>query len=419
MNILIVGNGGRESAIADTIKRFRPEAKLFVAPGNGGTATKYTNVDIAVNEIEKLVAFAKDHAIDLTVVGPEEPLVKGIVDAFQQAQLNIFGPNQACSQFEGSKDFTKIFLTKYGIPTAKYVTFTKEQKEQALEAVRTFSLPVVIKADGLAAGKGVIIAESYEDGEQAICDIFSNKFKGAGDKLVIEEFLNGVEASLLCFVDGTSIVPLATARDYKRALDDDQGLNTGGMGGFSPNPIITDKVMQQIEAEILKPIIEGFKAEALDYRGILFIGLMIDEKGPKVLEFNVRFGDPETQSILSRLDTDLVDLFHACISGTLGQIELKWNSKPSVTVVLASRGYPETSESDVVIEGLDTLNEDTYLYHAGSKRVGDDILTNGGRVLAVTRLGNTLEEARQEVYKEVKKIHFAGMQYRTDIGKIK
>lgn len=419
MNILIVGNGGRESAIADTIKRFRPEAKLFVAPGNGGTATKYTNVDIAVNEIEKLVAFAKDYAIDLTVVGPEEPLVKGIVDAFQQAQLNIFGPNQACSQFEGSKDFTKIFLTKYGIPTAKYVTFTKEQKEQALEAVRTFSLPVVIKADGLAAGKGVIIAESYEDGEQAICDIFSNKFKGAGDKLVIEEFLNGVEASLLCFVDGTSIVPLATARDYKRALDDDQGLNTGGMGGFSPNPIITDKVMQQIEAEILKPIIEGFKAEALDYRGILFIGLMIDEKGPKVLEFNVRFGDPETQSILSRLDTDLVDLFHACISGTLGQIELKWNSKPSVTVVLASRGYPETSESDVVIEGLDTLNEDTYLYHAGSKRVGDDILTNGGRVLAVTRLGNTLEEARQEVYKEVKKIHFAGMQYRTDIGKIK
>ena len=418
MNILIVGNGGRESAIADTIKRFRPEAKLFVAPGNGGTATKYTNVDIAVNEIEKLVAFAKDHAIDLTVVGPEEPLVKGIVDAFQQAQLNIFGPNQACSQFEGSKDFTKIFLTKYGIPTAKYVTFTKEQKEQAIEAVRTFSLPVVIKADGLAAGKGVIIAESYEDGEQAICDIFSNKFKGAGDKLVIEEFLNGVEASLLCFVDGTSIVPLATARDYKRALDDDQGLNTGGMGGFSPNPIITDKVMQQIEVEILKPIIEGFKAEELDYRGILFIGLMIDEKGPKVLEFNVRFGDPETQSILSRLDTDLVDLFHACISGTLGQMELKWNSKPSVTVVLASRGYPETSESDVVIEGLDTLDEATHLYHAGSKRVGDDILTNGGRVLAVTRLGDTLEEARNEVYKEVKKIHFAGMQYRTDIGKI-
>lgn len=418
MNILIVGNGGRESAIADTIKRFRPEANLFVAPGNGGTATKYTNVAIAVNEIEKLVNFAKDNAIDLTVIGPEEPLVLGIVDAFQEAQLNVFGPNKACSTFEGSKDFTKIFLTKYDIPTAKYLTFTKEEEAKALEAVRTFSLPVVVKADGLAAGKGVIIAQSYEEGETAIREIFSNKFKGAGDKLVIEEFLNGIEASLLCFVDGKSIVPLATARDYKRALDHDGGLNTGGMGGFSPNPIITDKVMIQIEKEILEPIIQGFKAEELDYRGILFIGLMIDEKGPKVLEFNVRFGDPETQSILSRLETDLVDIFHACMSGTLGQIELKWNSKPSVTVVLASCGYPETSEKDVVINGLDTLEEDTYLYHAGSKLVDEQILTNGGRVLAVTRLGDTLEQARNAVYKEVMKIHFAGMQYRSDIGKI-
>ena len=418
MNILIVGNGGRESAIADTIKRFRPEANLFVAPGNGGTATKYTNVAIAVNEIEKLVNFAKDNAIDLTVIGPEEPLVLGIVDAFQEAQLNVFGPNKACSTFEGSKDFTKIFLTKYDIPTAKYLTFTKEEEAKALEAVRTFSLPVVVKADGLAAGKGVIIAQSYEEGETAIREIFSNKFKGAGDKLVIEEFLNGIEASLLCFVDGKSIVPLSTARDYKRALDHDGGLNTGGMGGFSPNPIITDKVMIQIEKEILEPIIQGFKAEELDYRGILFIGLMIDEKGPKVLEFNVRFGDPETQSILSRLETDLVDIFHACMSGMLGQIELKWNSKPSVTVVLASRGYPETSEKDVVINGLDTLEVDTYLYHAGSKLVDEQILTNGGRVLAVTRLGDTLEQARNAVYKEVMKIHFAGMQYRTDIGKI-
>lgn len=418
MNILIVGNGGRESAIADTIKRFRPEANLFVAPGNGGTAIKYINVDIAVNEIEKLVDFAKDNAIDLTVIGPEEPLVLGIVDAFQEAQLNVFGPNKACSTFEGSKDFTKIFLTKYHIPTAKYLTFTKEEEAKALEAVRTFSLPVVVKADGLAAGKGVIIAQSYEEGETAIREIFSNKFKGAGDKLVIEEFLNGIEASLLCFVDGKSIVPLATARDYKRALDNDGGLNTGGMGGFSPNPIITDKVMAQIKTEILEPIINGFKAEELDYRGILFIGLMIDEKGPKVLEFNVRFGDPETQSILSRLETDLVDVFHACMSGTLDQIELKWNSKPSVTVVLASRGYPETSEKDVVINGLDTLDTDTYLYHAGSKLVDGQSLTNGGRVLAVTRLGETLEEARNAVYKEVMKIQFAGMQYRSDIGKI-
>lgn len=419
MNILIVGNGGRESAIADTIKRFRPESTLFVAPGNGGTATKYINVDIAVNEIEKLIAFAKENKIDLTVVGPEEPLVLGIVDAFEAEGLLVFGPNKACSTFEGSKDFTKIFLTKYGIPTAKYLTFTKEEQDEALEAVETFDLPVVIKADGLAAGKGVIIAECYEDAKTAIREIFSNKFEGAGDKLVIEAFLNGIEASLLCFVDGERIVPLETARDYKRALDNDGGLNTGGMGGFSPNPIITEAVMKQVQEDILIPIIKGFKAEALDYRGILFIGLMIDEKGPKVLEFNVRFGDPETQSILSRLETDLVDVFRACMAGKLDQIELKWNSKPSVTVVLASRGYPETSEKNVVIHGLDTLEENTYLYHAGSALKDGQIVTNGGRVLAVTRLGDTLSEAREHVYKEIEKIQFAGMQYRSDIGKIK
>lgn len=417
MNILIVGNGGRESAIADTIKRFRPEAAIFVAPGNGGTATKYTNVPIGVNEITKLVNFAKEKAIDLTIIGPEEPLVLGIVDAFEAEGLPVFGPNKACSTFEGSKDFTKIFLTKYGIPTAKYLTFTNEEETKALEVVKTFDLPVVVKADGLAAGKGVIIAESYEEAQMAICEIFSNKFEGAGDKLVIEEFLNGIEASLLCFVDGKSIVPLETARDYKRALDHDGGLNTGGMGGFSPNPIITESVMKQVQDEILDPIIKGFKTEELDYKGILFIGLMIDEKGPKVLEFNVRFGDPETQSILSRLETDLVDVFYACMNGKLDQIDLKWSKKQSVTVVLASRGYPETSEKNILIKGCDALNSDTYLYHGGTVFKEGQILTNGGRVLAITRLGNTLEEARAAVYEEVKKINFAGMQYRTDIAK--
>lgn len=417
MKILIVGNGGRESAIADTIKRFRPEATLFVAPGNGGTATKYTNVPIAVNEIEKLIIFAKQNAIDLTVVGPEEPLVLGIVDAFEEEGLLVFGPSKACSAFEGSKDFTKIFLTKYNIPTAAYLTFTKEEQKAALEAVKTFDLPVVIKADGLAAGKGVIIAESYKDAQTAIREIFSNKFKGAGDKLVIEAFLSGVEASLLCFVDGKRIVPLETARDYKRALDNDGGLNTGGMGGFSPNPIITKAVMEKVQNEILDPIIKGFKAEQLDYKGILFIGLMIDEKGPKVLEFNVRFGDPETQSILSRLETDLVDVFKACMTGTLDEIMLRWSEKQSVTVVLASRGYPETSEKDVLITGFDTLEEETYLYHAGTVLRDKEIFTNGGRVLAITRLGDTLEEARNAAYQEVKKIKFNGMQYRTDIAK--
>lgn len=417
MNILIVGNGGRESAIADTIKRFRPEVAIFVAPGNGGTATKYINVPIAVNDIEKLMSFAKENAIDLTIIGPEEPLVLGIVDAFEAEGLSVFGPNKVCSTFEGSKDFTKVFLTKYGIPTAKYLTFTKLEEAAALEAAKTFDLPVVVKADGLAAGKGVIIAESYEEAQTAICEIFSNKFEGAGDKLVMEEFLSGMEASLLCFVDGKRIMPLETARDYKRALDYDAGLNTGGMGGFSPNPIITESVMKQVQEKILDPIMKGFKTERLDYKGILFIGLMIDEKGPKVLEFNVRFGDPETQSILSRLETDLVDVCYACMNGRLDQIDLKWSKKQSVTVVLASGGYPETSEKNVLIEGFDALNTDTYLYHAGTILKEERILTNGGRVLAITKLGDTLEEARTAAYAEVKKINFAGMQYRTDIGK--
>ena len=417
MNILIVGNGGRESAIADTIKRFRPEVAIFVAPGNGGTATKYINIPIAVNDTEKLMSFAKENAIDLTIIGPEEPLVLGIVDAFEAEGLSVFGPNKVCSTFEGSKDFTKVFLTKYGIPTAKYLTFTNQEETAALEAVKTFDLPVVVKADGLAAGKGVIIAESYEEAQTAICEIFSNKFEGAGDKLVMEEFLSGMEASLLCFVDGKRIMPLETARDYKRALDYDAGLNTGGMGGFSPNPIITESVMKQVQEKILDPIMKGFKTERLDYKGILFIGLMIDEKGPKVLEFNVRFGDPETQSILSRLETDLIDVFYACMNGRLDQIDLKWSKKQSVTVVLASGGYPETSEKNVLIEGFDALNTDTYLYHAGTILKEEQILTNGGRVLAITKLGDTLEEARTAAYEEVKKINFAGMQYRTDIGK--
>lgn len=418
MNILVVGSGGRESAICDTIKRFRPETNVFVAPGNGGTKKKYINVDIKVNEIEKLLAFAKSNNIDLTVVGPEEPLVLGIVDAFMKEGLIIFGPNKLCSTFEGSKDFTKAFLTKYHIPTAKYLTFTKKEEEKAKEALQGFSSPIVIKADGLAAGKGVLICENYEKAKQAISEIFSGKFGEAGDKIVIEEFLTGIEASLLCLVDGKTIIPLETARDYKRALDDDKGLNTGGMGGFSPNPIISEDIKKQIEKEILNPILKGLQKEELDYHGILFIGLMIDEKGPKVLEFNVRFGDPETQSILPRLETDLVDVFKACIEGKLSELDLKWSPKSSVTVVLASGGYPESSEKGVPIYGLDTLLSDTYLYHGATSLEDEEIQTDGGRVLAVTRLGDTIEEARKLVYKEIDKIKFENMQYRKDIGNL-
>lgn len=417
MKILIIGNGGRESALADTIQRFHPEAKIFVAPGNGGTEDKYTNVAIAVENIEALATFALTEKVDLTVVGPEVPLVLGIVDEFEKQELKVFGPNKFCSQFEGSKKFTKEFLIRHNIPTAKYVSFEKEEMNQAIEALKGFELPVVVKADGLAAGKGVLICESYEDATVAIEEIFANKFSGAGDTLVIEEFLTGIEASQLCFVDGKTIVPMETARDYKRALDGDNGLNTGGMGGFSPNPIITPEVKEEVEIKILRPIIEGFKKEGLEFKGILFIGLMIESGKPKVLEFNVRFGDPETQSILPRLETDLVEIFNRCIEGTLDEIEIKWNEKPSVTVVMASRYYPESSEKGVPIEGLDLLEEETYLYHAGTKKQEGQIVTDGGRVLAITRMADTIDEAREEIYREIQKVQFAGMQFRCDIGK--
>lgn len=417
MKILIIGNGGRESALADTIQRFHPEAKIFVAPGNGGTEDKYTNVAIAVENIEALATFALTEKVDLTVVGPEVPLVLGIVDEFEKQELKVFGPNKFCSQFEGSKKFTKEFLIRHNIPTAKYVSFEKEEMNQAIEALKGFELPVVVKADGLAAGKGVLICESYEDATVAIEEIFTNKFSGAGDTLVIEEFLTGIEASQLCFVDGKTIVPMETARDYKRALDGDNGLNTGGMGGFSPNPIITPEVKEEVEIKILRPIIEGFKKEGLEFKGILFIGLMIESGKPKVLEFNVRFGDPETQSILPRLETDLVEIFNRCIEGTLDEIEIKWNEKPSVTVVMASRYYPESSEKGVPIEGLDLLEEETYLYHAGTKKQEGQIVTDGGRVLAITRMADTIDEAREEIYREIQKVQFAGMQFRCDIGK--
>lgn len=417
MKILVIGNGGRESAISHTVKRFHPEAQIFVAPGNGGTAEAFVNVPIGVEKLDELVSFAKQEEIDLTIVGPEVPLVMGIVDVFEKEGLKVFGPNKECARFEGSKEFTKEFLMRNEIPTAAYASFTKDQVEACVEASRSFKLPVVVKADGLAAGKGVLICQSYEEAEEGIREIFSGKFDGAGDVIVLEEFLSGTEASLLCFVDGESIVPMETARDYKRALDGDEGLNTGGMGGFSPNPIITAEVKDTIREQILNPIINGFKRESLNFKGVLFIGLMIEEGQPKVLEFNVRFGDPETQSVLPRLQTDLVEIMNACIEGRLAEVEMKWDTRQSVTLVLASAGYPESSHKGDIITGLSTLSEDTYLFHAGTKKVGETIQTDGGRVLAITSLAKDLEEARTNIYNEVKKIQFDGMQFRTDIAK--
>lgn len=417
MKILIIGNGGRESAIAHTVRRFHKEATIYVAPGNGGSAEKYINVPIKVEALQELADFAEKEQIDLTIVGPEVPLVMGIVDVFMARGLKIFGPDKECAQFEGSKDFTKKFLMRHQIPTARYASFSCDEKEACIAKAKNFSLPVVVKADGLAAGKGVLICETYEAAEEAITDIFSGKFGEAGEMIVLEEFLTGTEASLLCFVDGESIVPMETARDYKRALDGDMGLNTGGMGGFSPNPIITPEVKKNIDARILKPIIEGFKKENLKFKGVLFIGLMIEGNDPKVLEFNVRFGDPETQSVLPRLETDIIEIMNACIDGKLKETPIKWNEGQSVTLVLASKGYPESSHKGDVISGLDTLEEDTYLCHAGTKVVDGKIVTDGGRVLAITCVAKDLETARAKVYEEVKKISFDGMQYRNDIGK--
>lgn len=415
MKILLIGNGGREHALAQTILRFHPDANLFVAPGNAGTATIATNIDFQVEQIEELATWAKENNIDLTIPGPEAPLVIGVVDEFNKKGLRVFGPNKECAQFEGSKRFTKEFLVKYKIPTAQYAHFTAAQP--AVETVDEFGLPIVVKADGLAGGKGVLICESREDAKAEIKEIFNGKFGTAGDEIVLEEFLTGTEASLLCWVDGQTIVPLETARDYKRALDNDEGLNTGGMGGFSPNPAITPIVRENIQKQVLDPIIKGFKSENLDFKGILFIGLMIENDIPKVLEFNVRFGDPETQSVLPRLGTDIVEIMNACIDGTLEDLEIKWDPKPSATIVLASKGYPESSSKGDLITGLEGVSKNVTIFHGGTKNLNGNIATDGGRVLALTALEDTIEKARASLYKEVEKIKFDGMQFRTDIAK--
>ncbi len=415
MKILLIGNGGREHALAQTILRFHPDAAIFVAPGNAGTATIATNIDYGVEEIEDLANWAVSNKIDLTIPGPEAPLVIGVVDEFNKRGLRVFGPDKECSQFEGSKRFTKEFLVKYKIPTAKYAHFTGAAP--AVETVDEFDLPIVVKADGLAAGKGVLICESREDAKAEIKEIFDGKFGSAGDEIVLEEFLTGTEASLLCWVDGNVIVPLETARDYKRALDNDAGLNTGGMGGFSPNPAITPIVRENVQSQVLDPIINGFKSENLNFKGILFIGLMIENDIPRVLEFNVRFGDPETQSVLPRLRTDIIEIMNACIDGTLDDLEIKWDKSPSATIILASKGYPDTSSKGDIITGLEDVSKDVTIYHGGTQNINGQIATDGGRVLALTAVKDTIEEARASIYREVKKISFDGMQYRNDIAK--
>jgi len=415
MKVLVVGNGAREHAICYKLKQSKILNKLYCAPGNAGISSIAECVDIKAEDIEKITEFSYNNKIDFVVVGPEVPLVAGIVDELEKKGIKAFGPKKCGAIFEGSKSYSKDFMEKYNIPTAKYKTYT--DCTNALEGVKEFNLPVVIKADGLAAGKGVLICNTLNEAQEGIKSILEDKqFGDAGDSLVIEEFLDGTEASLLCFVNGKEIIPMESARDYKRAYDNDLGLNTGGMGCFSPNSIYTNELKAYIKDHVIDTTLKGFLGENIDFRGVLFIGLMIKDNKAKVLEYNTRFGDPETEVVLPRLESDLLEIMLKTTDGTLKQSDLVWSDKKSVTVVLASGGYPESYEKGKEIFGIDDVDSDVIVFHAGTKFNDGKIVTNGGRVLAVTCLADSVEKAREKVYKNVKRICFDKMEYRTDIA---
>ncbi|MER3385795.1 phosphoribosylamine--glycine ligase [Pectobacterium aroidearum] len=419
MNILVIGNGGREHALAWKAAQSPLTERVYVAPGNAGTALEaaLTNVDIAATDVPALVAFAQENHIDLTIVGPETPLVIGVVDAFQSAGLKIFGPSQAAAQLEGSKAFTKDFLARHNIPTAEYQNFT--EVEPALAYVRSKGAPIVIKADGLAAGKGVIVAMTLQEAENAIEDMLAgNAFGDAGHRIVVEEFLDGEEASFIVMVDGKNVLPMATSQDHKRVGDKDTGPNTGGMGAYSPAPVVTDEIHQRVMDQVIWPTVNGMAAEGNTYVGFLYAGLMISADGqPKVIEFNCRFGDPETQPIMLRLRSDLVELCLAACDGTLDQKDSVWDERPSLGVVLAAGGYPADYNTGDVISGLPQQDaEDGKVFHAGTKLNGINVVTNGGRVLCVTALGNTVAEAQQRAYEIAAGIQWQGVFCRKDIG---
>ncbi len=417
MKILVIGSGGREHALCWKIAQSIRISKVYCAPGNGGTEKVAENIDIGADEIDKLLEFAETEAIDLTVVGPENPLANGIVDKFNERGLRIFGVNKKSAQLESSKKFSKEFMEKYEIPTAKYKSYTDINK--AIEDLKEFDYPLVIKADGLALGKGVIICKNREEAMDSIQGMMGDKiFGSAGETIIIEEFLEGVETSLLCFVSEGKLFPMESAKDYKQIYDGDLGSNTGGIGCYSPNPTMDGEMLKTIEKEILNKIETGFEYEQLNYKGILFIGLMLTKEGPKVLEFNCRFGDPETEVLIPRLETDLVDILQKTLDGNLRKEDLIWAEEPCVTVVATSDGYPLKYEKGKEIHGLENLDEDIILFHNGTKKTEDKIYTNGGRVLSITALGSTIEESRKKAYDNIKRIDFDGMYYRKDIGKI-
>lgn len=415
INILLLGSGGREHALAVKLAESSNCSKLFIAPGNGGTAQVGENVSVDMNNGEAVVEFACEHNVSLVVIGPEAPLVSGVADAVRAAGIACFGPSEQAAQMEGSKRFSKELMDRAGIPTAAYGSFTCE--EDALAYVREQGAPLVVKADGLAAGKGVIVATELDEALEAVHECFSGTFGDAGSTVVIEEMLKGPECSLLAFVDGKTVRPMATAQDHKRALEGDLGPNTGGMGVYSPVPIVTPAEHEQM-CEILNHTVQQLVDEGIDYRGCLYGGFMLTKDGPKVLEYNARFGDPETQVLLPRLDSDLVEIMLACANGSLDQIDVEWKDNWAVSVVLTSAGYPGSYEKGKVITGIDEANalENVTVYHAGTRMEDGQVLTNGGRVLNVTALADSFEAARDLAYKACELIDFEGKTLRHDIG---
>ena len=419
MKVLIVGSGGREHAIATSVAKSSRVDKIYCAPGNAGSGQIAECVPIGAMEFDKLVAFAKENQIDLTIIGMDDPLVGGVVDAFEAEGLRVFGPNKAAAILEGSKAFSKDLMKKYNIPTAAYENF--DDPEKALEYLKTAKMPIVLKADGLALGKGVLICNTLEEAEAGVKEIMMDKkFGSAGNHMVIEEFMTGREVSVLSFVDGKTIKIMSSAQDHKRAKDGDQGLNTGGMGTFSPSPFYTKEVDEFCKKYVFQATVDAMAAEGRTFKGIIFFGLMLTEDGPKVLEYNARFGDPEAQVVLPRMKNDVIDVMEACIDGTLDQIDLQFEDNAAVCVVLASDGYPVSYEKGFEIKGLEKFeNKDGYYcFHAGSKLNEEGkIVTNGGRVLGVTAKGATLKEARANAYAATEWIDFANKYMRHDIGK--
>lgn len=420
MNILVLGSGGREHTFAWKIKQSAKCDKLFVAPGNAGTAQIAENLPISVNDFEAIKKAVLSNDIQMVVVGPEDPLVLGIYDYFQQDEvlknISVIGPSKAAARLEGSKEFAKEFMVRHGVPTAKYDSFTAETAEQGCEFLTSLQPPYVLKADGLAAGKGVLIIDNLEEAQTELRNMLLNaKFGEASTKVVIEEFLSGIELSCFVLTDGKSYKILPTAKDYKRIGEDDTGLNTGGMGAISPVPFATDDILQKIENKIVKPTIEGFAKDGLEYKGFVFIGLMKVGEEPYVIEYNVRMGDPETEVVLPRLKSDLVEIFEAIADGKLSEKTLETDERTATTVMMVSGGYPEDYEKGKVISGIDSVS-DSIVFHAGTTLKDGNVVTSGGRVLAVTSYGNDFKEALKKSYNSIEKIRFEKQYYRTDLG---